>query len=63
MTSAPKERRHKGKPLAKMKQSTVDTVLLSEAMELRDDITLLRMRANRVIELCMAALDTKGEAE
>jgi len=49
--------RHKGKPLAKMKPSTVDTIVLALAMELRDDITLLRLRADQLL----AALSEKGE--
>jgi len=54
----PKDRpRHKGKPLTKMNQSTVDTIVLALAMELRDDITLLRLRADQLL----AALSEKGE--
>jgi len=46
-----KEPRHKGKPLAKMKQSTLNTVILAQAMEARDEATLLRMRIDQVITL------------
>lgn len=45
----------KGRPLAKMKQATIDTIVLALAMELRDDITLLRMRADQLL----AALNTE----
>jgi hypothetical protein len=47
--TAPKERR-KGKPLARMKPATVDTIILALAMELRDDLTLIRMRADQLIK-------------
>lgn len=43
------EKRHKGKPLEKMKPATINTVVLALAMELRDDITLLRMRADTLL--------------
>ena len=46
-----KEPRHKGKPLPKMKQSTLNTVILAQAMELRDDITLVRMRFDQFLTL------------
>lgn len=49
--------RRKGKPLAKMKQATVETIVLALAMELRDDITLLRMRADQLL----AALKTEAK--
>lgn len=58
MTKAPaKPPRRKGKPLAQMKQATVETIVLALAMELRDDITLLRMRADQLL----AALKTENE--
>lgn len=53
----PRLTRSKGKPLAKMKQATIDTIVLALAMELRDDITLLRLRADSLL----AALRTEGE--
>lgn len=45
------DKRHRGKPLPKMKQATIDTVILAQAMELRDDLTLVRMRADQLIAL------------
>lgn len=49
----PEKPRHKGKPLPKMKQATIETVVLAQAMELRDDLTLLRMRLDEIIKLLM----------
>ena len=46
-----KEPRHKGKPQPKMKQTTLNTVIMAQAMELRDDITLVRMRFDQFLTL------------
>lgn len=45
----PDRPRRKGKPLARMKPATVDTIVLALAMELRDDITLLRVRMDQLL--------------
>jgi len=49
-TDKPERPRHKGKPLVPMKPSTVDTIVLALAMELRDDITLLRVRMDQLLK-------------
>ena len=51
MNPAPKDRpRRKGKSLPQMQPSSLNTVILALAMELRDDITLLRMRADQLLK-------------
>ena len=50
MKPAP-DKRSRGKPPAKMKQVTVNTVLLAQAMEIVDDLTLLKMRAKQLVDL------------
>lgn len=52
MKPAP-EKRRKGKPLPPMQPATVRTVLIGQAMELRDDISLLRMRMDELIKLLL----------
>jgi len=45
----PTPKRPRGKPQAKIKRSTVDAIVLSLAMELVDDCTLLKMRAQQLV--------------
>lgn len=52
MKPIPKPRR-KGKALPEMQPATVRTVLIGQAMELRDDLTLVRMRLDELIKLLL----------
>lgn len=49
----PEKPRHKGKALPPMQPTTVRTVLIGQAMELRDDLTLIRMRLDELIKLLL----------
>lgn len=52
-----KPKRRKGKPLAKLSQVTIDTIALAQAMEIADDLVLLKMRVAQLVEML------KGRAE
>lgn len=43
------QKRPRGKPLRPVSKVTVDTIVLAQAMELVDDITILRCRAQQIV--------------
>lgn len=47
----PEKPRHKGKRLACLSKETLETIALAQAMELVDDLTLLKMRAKQLVQL------------
>ena len=59
MTPPPEKPRRKGKPLPRPVPGSTATIVLALAMELRDDITLLRMRADQLL----AALNTETKVD
>lgn len=44
-----KPKRPRGKPLRPVNKVTVNTIVLAQAMELVDDLTLLRVRAQQLV--------------